>query len=124
MSSREFEEKVREPRPLTPDESALISALLSVPFAGREALSTQAGVLAVRPLDADGSLELAPSDGPRADVVGRIPVEGELEDLDGVTIHVLLHVVDGYLNELEIYREDSRPILRQIKAADVSLVVP
>jgi hypothetical protein len=37
-----------------------------------------------------------------------VPVEADLEDDDGVTIHVL-HVLDGYLNELEVYREDSSP---------------
>ena len=33
----------------------------------------------------------------------RIPVEAEVEDLDAVTIHLLVHVIDGYIDELEIY---------------------
>ncbi len=27
-------------------------------------------------------------------------------------IHVLLHVVDGQLKELEVYREDSAPVMK------------
>jgi len=44
--------------------------------------------------------------GVAAHVARRVPVEAELEDVDGVTIHVLLHVVQGFLNELEVFRED------------------
>jgi hypothetical protein len=29
---------------------------------------------------------------------------------DGVTVHVLLHIVDGLMKELEVYREDSAPV--------------
>jgi hypothetical protein len=53
----------------------------------------------------------------------RIPVEAELKDADGVTIHVLLHVLDGLLNELEVYRDDSGPIQRQISPEELDLIV-
>lgn len=33
-------------------------------------------------------------------------------DEDGVNIEILLHVVDGYARELEIYRVDGTPIQR------------
>ena len=36
-----------------------------------------------------------------------MPVEAEYLDVDGVPIWILLHVVDGLLNELEILRADS-----------------
>jgi hypothetical protein len=49
---------------------------------------------------------------PRAPVRTRIPVEAEGVDQDGVPIHFLLHVVDGFAKELEIYREDSGPVRR------------
>ncbi|MCU1362893.1 MAG: hypothetical protein JWM55_721 [Acidimicrobiaceae bacterium] len=61
------------------------------------------------PIDRDGSLKFR-INGPRAEVSRRIPVEAEIEDSDGVTIHVLLHVADGLIDELELYREDSAPI--------------
>jgi hypothetical protein len=59
----------------------------------------------------------------RAEVVRRIPVEAEFDDQDGVGVHVLLHVLDGYLNELEIYREDSSPLQREPDPEDFRLIV-
>jgi hypothetical protein len=47
-----------------------------------------------------------------------------MDDQDGVAVHVLLHVLDGYLNELEIYREDSAPLQRQLAPEDFRLIVP
>jgi hypothetical protein len=76
-----------------------------------------------RVIDADGSLELSVADVPRADVVERIPVEAEAEDIDGVTFHVLLHVVDGYINELEIYRNDSLPVQGPIRPEALRVLV-
>jgi hypothetical protein len=52
-----------------------------------------------------------------------VPVEAELEDEDGVPVHVLLHVLDGYLNELEIYREDSAPVRRAIRPEELRILV-
>jgi hypothetical protein len=36
----------------------------------------------------------------------RIPIEAEALDSDGVKIHILLHVVHGFMDEIEIFRED------------------
>ena len=47
----------------------------------------------------------------RALVKRRIPIEAEGLDSDGVKVHFLLHVLDGFMAELEIYREDSKPVL-------------
>lgn len=47
-------------------------------------------------MDEDGGLEISPAEESLpATVVYRKPVEAEAEDVDGVLIHVLLHVVDG-----------------------------
>jgi hypothetical protein len=46
-----------------------------------------------------------------ADVIRRIPVEAEYDDGDGIRVHLLLHVLNGYMNELEVFREDSGPVL-------------
>ena len=83
-----------------------MAVLLGADFPGREALGQQVSTARARRVDTEGSLELSVLDGEAADVVRRIPVEGELEDSDGVSIHVLLHVVSGFLNELEFYRDD------------------
>jgi hypothetical protein len=50
-------------------------------------------------------------------------VEAEFEDRDGVTVHILLHVMDGFLNELEIFREDSGRVQRPSTPKDLRLLV-
>jgi len=50
----------------------------------------------------------------KAKVKRRIPAEAEFRDTDGVLIHILLHVIDGKVNELEIYKEDGSPIILRI----------
>ena len=112
-------------RPLLDLERLQLRALLSVDFPGRDALMEQAKVVSARPIDQNGSLgfQSAPSNMEIAKVVRRIPVEAELKDRDGVTIHVLLHVVDGLLHELEIYRDDSGRVQRELAPKDFRLVV-
>jgi hypothetical protein len=53
----------------------------------------------------------------------RIPVEAELEDGDGVTIHLLLHVLEGYLNELEVYRDDSAPVQVALQSESLRILI-
>jgi hypothetical protein len=50
----------------------------------------------------------------KAPVRWRVPVEGETVDQDGVPILILLHVVDGMLNELEFFKGDSTEIVGPI----------
>lgn len=98
-------------RPLTRDERELLTKLLSREFPGRDALSLQIEGIRVRQIDAEGSLQLVPERGvPSAAVGHRVPVEAELPGESGLTVRVLLHVVDGRLHELEIYRDDLGPI--------------
>jgi hypothetical protein len=97
--------------------------LLSTDFSGRSAVAKQVAVASVREIDDNGSLEFAPSDKTPAEVDRRIPVEAELDDSDGVTIHVLLHVVDGFVTELEVYRDDSGRVQRTLAPEDLRLLV-
>ncbi|MEJ1230059.1 MAG: hypothetical protein WDM88_04600 [Galbitalea sp.] len=101
-------------RPLTPRERDLLAALLRPSFPGRRDLIEQISGLQVISIDDDGSLKLVPREGAAASVTRRIPVEAEVEDEDGVMIHVLFHVLDGRLNELEIFRDDSAGVLHPI----------
>ena len=110
-------------RPLSDLEKQLLAVLLSTDFSGRDAVAEQVAVASVREIDDAGSLEFGPSDTTPAEVVRRIPVEAELDDTDGVTIHVLLHVVDGLVKELEVYREDSGRVQRALAPEDLRLVV-
>jgi hypothetical protein len=50
-------------------------------------------------------------------------VEAEAEDVDGVPIHLLLHVVDGMARELELFREDGKTVQRQPSPQDLRLLV-
>jgi hypothetical protein len=110
-------------RPLAEDERNVLAALFRAQFPGRSELAQQAQVALVRSLDTNGSLAFVQVGGPSAEVVRRIPVEAEAEDADGTTIHVLLHVLDGRLNELEIYREDAGPVTRMPAPDSLRLIV-
>ena len=109
-------------RPLTDYESRLLGRLLQPAFPGRDAIAEQIANSQVAQIDPNGSLTFSVKSNTKAGVKRRVPVEGEFEDADGVVIHVLLHVVDGIVNELEIYREDSSPIVSLPDPA--SLIVP
>jgi hypothetical protein len=110
-------------RRLSDLEGQLLAVLLGADFSGRDALVEQVATASVREIDHNGSLEFASSEKEPARVVRRIPVEAELEDSDGVTIRVLLHVVDGLLRELEIYRDDSSCVQRSLVPKDLRLMM-
>ena len=111
-------------RPLSDTERDVLSQLLNHDFPGSAALREQMAHLLARRIDADGSLAFEPvGDACAAQVGRRIPVEAELKDLDGATVHVLLHVLNGRMNELEIYREDSAPLQVPIASKDLRVLV-
>jgi len=110
-------------RPLSEAERNILTVLLGAEFPGNIALAEQMAHATARQIDPEGSLEFSVAGGPPAEVVRRVPVEAELEDSDGVTIHVLLHVLDGFMNELEILREDSGPIRRLPSPGDLRVLV-
>ncbi|MFJ2370432.1 DUF6984 family protein [Microbacterium sp. NPDC087665] len=93
-------------RERTPSKLRVVEDLVSQNFAGSAELAGQIEGLRVASIDSNGSLRLAVSGGPPAQVRFRVPVEAEYDDRDGVVVHVLVHVVNGYLDELEVYRED------------------
>lgn len=102
---------IRGLRPPSATESQLLQRLLGVDFQGAEELRRQLPGTLVEPLDRDGSLRLRPIDPTPAVVSRRVPVVAAYADGDGVLVHVLIHVIDGVLNELEVYREDSGAVL-------------
>ena len=109
-------EKLREPsRP----EVELLGMLLGRKFPGAAALRRQLPGLEVAPIDADGSLKLRPRpDAEAARVTRRVPVEGLYPDQDGESVYVLLHVVHGLLDELELFRGDGETVKRRLEDAD------
>jgi hypothetical protein len=110
-------------RPLSNLEGQLLAVLLSADFPGRTAIVEQIAFASVREIDDNGSLEFGLSDKTPAQVVRRIPVEAELDDSDGVMIHLLLHVVDGFVKELEVYRDDSGRVRRVLAPEVLRLLV-
>jgi hypothetical protein len=110
-------------RPLTDWERRLIlRLLLESPFAGRDALLAQLDEVVARSIDEDGSVSLKYPGALRASVMTRIPVEGEAADRDGMMIHYLLHVVDGRMNELEVYKDDSSRVLRHAEPEELKVM--
>lgn len=95
--------------PLAPNERALVDALLAEAFLGRDELRAQVDGAEVRTIDSDGSFALKVS-GPAAHVLHRVPVTGSTRDAEGLGVEVLLHVVDGLMSEVEIYRVDGKPV--------------
>jgi hypothetical protein len=105
-------------RPINSSESLLLDKLLSVNFNGQPELIDQTEKALVRTIDENGSLRFSTTSNLMAIVNGRIPVEAQCLDLDNVVIHALLHVIDGRIWELEIYRDDSLPEKRSLDAVD------
>jgi hypothetical protein len=106
--------RVVPPRQLNSWERGVLCVLLSRPFPGSHELRLQLPAVRVSEeyvgRDPSVVLTLDRTAGPTAPVRRRIPVEAEGRDEDGRTIHVLLHVLDGYLWELELYRSDGGQI--------------
>jgi len=110
-------------RPLNDWERRIIlRLLLEEPFTGRDDLLSQVEKATARSIDEDGSISLRCSPTPKARVTARIPVEGEAQDTDGMAIHYLLHVVDGLMSELEVYKDDSSRVLRQADPEEVTVM--
>ncbi|MGD0360181.1 MAG: hypothetical protein ABSC93_04900 [Bryobacteraceae bacterium] len=91
-------------RPLTTYERTLLERLLEPDFPGRDALRGQLDVVTAKPVLEDGTLALQCGPCLPAAVKRRIPTEGACADADGGLITVLLHVVDGRMHELEIFK--------------------
>lgn len=90
--------------------------MLSKDFPGRDSLLEQLKGLKVEDIadsgDDYGSLVLQPSIKSFAQVHQRVPVEAMTKDIDNMQVYVLLHVTEGLLGELEIYKADGTPLIR------------
>ncbi|WP_246091621.1 DUF6984 family protein [Aliirhizobium smilacinae] len=110
-------------RPIGEREYDVLMHLIRDQFPGRREILTQIQSVEVMRIDREGSLKLRSggplavvkdNDYPSARVDGRIPVEGfYMDDVDesGALVHLLVHVIGGKIDELEIYKEDGSPIL-------------
>lgn len=53
----------------------------------------------------------------------RVPIEMRVFGKDKVPIVFLLHVVDGYVDELEIFNADSSPLSKDIQIENAEIVI-
>ena len=113
-------------RPINESERQILDRLLHVDFPGAAELRVQAARSQIDRLDIAGGPVFEfnfSNDVVRASVSYPVPVEAEGVDQDGARMHLLLHVRDGVLQELEIYREDGQQIQRLPKADSVDVMV-
>ena len=101
-------------RPLEEHERAILERLLECEFPGQDELRQQAESVRAKLIDEYNdeynSLALSVHSPILASTEFRVPVEAEYLDADGVPICILLHVVDGRLHELEIFKADGGTI--------------
>ena len=105
-------------------ETGLAKALIDTKdFTGRSEIAEQLAIAEVQEIDPDGSLRFVVPSLTRAPVKVRIPVEGQFVDTDGIHGHLLLHVVNGRVAELEVYKDDSSRVIRKPRPEDIEVIV-
>ena len=107
----------------TDAERQFLDRLLEIDFPGRNDLLDIMADLQVRTLDENGSLGLVCSSPLEARVVKTVPVEAEVTDEDGYTIHILLHMLKGRPYELEIYKDDGSDVKKAPHPSSLELIV-
>ena len=111
-------------RPLKASEKHILTKLLESEFPGRDELRRQLESTRARQIFDDGTLELRVDSGPLATVKNRVPIEAQCPDGDGVMIHLLLHVVHGMMDELEVFKEDGSKSLCVPTADKLTVLTP
>jgi hypothetical protein len=103
-------------------ERALFRKLLESDFPGRDVIKQQLEVCQVSAIFDDGTLRIHTPIREKAPVRFRVPVDASGNDTkDGLSIQVLLHVVDGIVDELEILKmgSDSPPNMPAVEDFEV-----
>jgi hypothetical protein len=99
-------------RQLTAAEMGLLEKLLAHEFPGGDDLRRQLLSATARQTSEDGTLELRYEGDGLAEIELGCPTEGTCDDIDGGVITVMLHVKNGRMRLLEIFKEDGSKILR------------
>jgi hypothetical protein len=114
----------QQAREMTANERLLIARLLETPFPGSDAVAQQLQNCLVQPVGKSGTLDFVIQHGPKAEVRTSVPVEAEAEDVDGTTIHFLLHVIEGTVRGLEVYKEDSSAVIKMPPPFELRIFIP
>jgi hypothetical protein len=107
-------------RSLNANEMRVIEKLLDHEFPGRDILRLQLSSVTGKQIDENGSLKLCYEGDELVEMLRGCPTEGTCADADGGVIAVLLHVKNGRLHLLEIFREDGLEIQRAPTAEELS----
>jgi hypothetical protein len=108
-------------RDLDEYERQLVGALIARVGQHRDVYEDQVLKCKVRSLDPNGSLEFVIFSDRRADHLRTVPVEGEALDADNIGINYLLHVVDGKIALLNIYKDDISHIVRKPPIGQITI---
>jgi len=110
-------------RKLTKNEQGILNQLMQADFHGNAKIQEQIKFALVEKIDENGSLRFSVDSQSKALVLKRIPVEAIIKDADGVTVHILLHVLNGLIAELEIYKEDNSKLLEEITPSNMEIII-
>lgn len=116
---------INPPRSLKPEEAGILSCLLSVDFQGRDQLLNQIqSARVIEECKECRSIVILVNNLPEyvATVKRRVPVHARATDLDGGIMHILLHVVHGFIDEMEIYREDLQNVKEMPKPNSLEFI--
>jgi len=92
-------------------EHQIIGRLLSYEFPGVRELRNQIANCVVRTIDGFGTVAIRTDCPQVANVVSRVPVEAVADDADGNAVHYLLHVINGIVEELEVFTDTTFDII-------------
>jgi len=101
----------------------LVVRMLGTDVIGAEKLRTQLSGLTAS-TDEFGNFILAAVNGVPADGLAGVVVDAEATDSDGEVVFGLLHVVEGWLRELQCFRGDGEAIQKSLSSSDFEIVGP
>jgi hypothetical protein len=106
----------------TEEERLILHKMCSHKGYYKDKLLNQVAHCVVRPIDQIGSLAFEVHSDQRIDKSIGVAVEAEALDVDAVTIHYLLHVRDGIIYMLAIYKDDISSVKRYPSAEQLTVV--
>lgn len=122
----DYNKKLNLPRNLSIKELDVINKMLSVEFDGKDLICKQLETAKVISYCSCGckTVNIQVDDNtPRYKDNKRVPVELRCVSNDGIPVIMAIHMIDGYLGELEIYRVDSKAINEDIDIKNSIIII-